>query len=179
MSDLLTRDEIRQKLRILMYQEQQPLTRIAKDCGMDAKTIDLASRGEMTNRTQIRFTRWFEQRARGIAQPRIRENYTVLSSGSKKDITIVNIGRLFKEMRSINGYNGYSRARMETMTQDELNMLFYQTENKLKFMLLKKHKPMLEHFHMWLFDKWDYWQWKEKVELTLTDTARFATFQPR
>jgi hypothetical protein len=179
MLTLLNRDEIRQKLRVLMYQQQQPLNRIAKDCGMDAKTIQLASNGEMTNRTVIRFSRWFQQKDLGVATPVIRENYSQLASGSRKDVVIGNIGRLFKELRSLNGFNGFSRARMETMTLEELNMLYYQTENKLKFMLMKKHKPMIEHFHMWLYDKWDYWQWKEKVELTLQDTSKFATFQPR
>lgn len=176
----LTRDEVRQKLRVMLYQEQKPVSRIAKDCGMDAKTVQLASNGEMTNRTLLRFSRWFSQIEKGIINPSIRENYTVVAQGSTKDITISNLGKLYQEQRNNNPRkHGIARAKLEQMTQDELSLLYYQTENKMKYGLLKKYKELIDRYHMWLYDKWDYWQWKEKVEVTLQDTGRSGTFQPR
>lgn len=168
----LTRDDVRQRLRILLYQEQQPVNRLAKDCGMDAKTITLASNGEMTNRTLFKFTRWLSAKDKGIEKPFIRENKTILYTvGSKSDL-IGHIGRMFKEQRENSGYHGKSRASMETMTFDELKLLFYKTESRLKAQLLKTYENLIDKYHIWLYDKWDYWQWKEKIEVTLKDTVK-------
>jgi len=50
--------------------------------------------------------------------------------------------------------------------------VFFNIESQLKYNLLKKYADVIEKYHIWLYDKWDYWQWKEKLELTLRDTGK-------
>ena len=169
---ILTRDDVRQKLRVMLYQEQLAVARIAKDCGMDGKTIMLASNGEMTNRTLQRFTRWFELKAQGVLIPRLVENKTVLPTGSPKIQVVRQISRMFGELQRETGKLGLARHKLELLTAEELQVMFFRVEIQLKYHLLNKYSALVDKYHIWLYDKWDYWQWKEKVEVTLRDTNK-------
>ena len=166
---VLNRDEVRQRLRVMLYQDQLPVARIAKDCGMDGKTIQLASNGEMTNRTLQRFSRWFDLKEKGVLMPRIQENKTILPTDGNKTRVIAQLLRMFVELKQINGKFGLSKDNLEQLTHEQLQMEFFTVESQLKYYLLKKYNSLIEKYHIWLYDKWDYWQWKEKVELTLQD----------
>jgi len=168
-----TNDEIRQKLRIIVFQEQVKITRLAKDCGMDAKTIEKAMNGDMTNFTKKRFEKWFHlTEVRKIVRPEIKENFTILPNGSQKETLVHNIVKMFMEKRDYVQINQISAKNLRLKTSDELKLIFYDLEYSLKWNLTKRHKALIEKYHIWLLDKWDYWQWKEKIILTLKDIPK-------
>jgi hypothetical protein len=174
----ITRDEVRQKLRVMLYQEQKTLARVAKDCGMDAKTIQLAANGEMTNRTLQRFDSYFYQLSQGRQRIVLKENYSDLVQGAPKDKLIEKIGRLFKEKREIKGTHGISREKMEQMDMVDLAKLYLELENYLKFMLMRKHEAIIKKAKIYLYDKWDYQQWKEKIDHSYKDLKKLGISPP-
>jgi hypothetical protein len=168
------REEVRQRLRAMLYQHQIPVNRIAKDIGMDAKTIQLAANGEMTNRTLIRFDKFFFQTDRG-KKIVIKENFTELPHApvaDKKKRLIDKITKFSHEMHALKAGGLKKPKTLMTMDVKELVMIYLQAERKLKFMLLKRHEELIDKYYITLWDKWDYWQWKEKIEQTLKDTGR-------
>jgi len=169
---ILNADEVRQKLRILLFQKQIPVTRLAKDCGMDAKTILKASNGDMTGFTARRFSRFFDLREKGVLQPKIEENRTILGTERSKNRVVGQISRMYGELKQYRDSFGKSKETLEQMTHSELEVVFFNIESQLKYNLLKKYADVIEKYHIWLYDKWDYWQWKEKLELTLRDTGK-------
>ena len=170
--DFLTKDQIRQRLRVMLYQDQLPISRIAKNCGMDSKTIELAKDGEMTERTVIRFTRWFYMKDKGVETPSIRENFSVLPTSNEKLQLVNDLGRLFQAQKIKIKKTGVAREKLLQMKMDELALLFVNTESRLKHALLRQHEQTIRKFHVWLYDKWDYWQWEEKIQLILTDIGK-------
>ena len=67
---------------------------------------------------------------------------------------------------------GVARDKLLQMKMDELALLFVNTESRLKHALLRQHEQTIRKFHVWLYDKWDYWQWEEKIQLILTDIGK-------
>jgi hypothetical protein len=156
----------------MLYQDQKPIARIAKDCGMDAKTIALASKGEMTNRTLQRFDRWFTGLDKGIENPRIPENNTILPLKTNKEKVINQVIKMLIELQRYDRPDKLTKKELEDMTVEELQFQFFRTESKLKYYLIKKYQDLIKRYHIWLYDKWDYWQWKEKLDLTLKDIPK-------
>ena len=179
---MLSREETHRKLHELVYATRKvKVADICKALDMDASTVNRALQGEMTERSVRRFNRFFDSVSRSYVtlyktpkenrpdHPWARKKKLGEEKTRRRMMTAIKALR-----RELVNYYDIRLKIIEAYDDKSDEELF---EARIRHELLCKRRLLLVYSSLRrtkfeLPDHWDYWQWKEKLQLNQLEKKR-------
>lgn len=159
----LEKHEIRRRLQTLVYTKRIPLAQLERESGLSTDNIKRAMDGSISERDQIRFSRYFSAKDAGKIARFTQENKNVQPHTVKVDDLLHETCWLAARLKERGKYTRFKNY-LERLDRRNLNLIYLQYDSLLKKLLLEEFKKEFPRVRFWFHDYWNARSWVDIIE---------------